>query len=612
MGMMNTMRTKMHFVLWGLLIMFLGSMTVGGLVGGADILDEIFGLFGVSDEDPQKSIAIVNGELITPDMFFQVLQNRRQTAKQQEQELSERDNDQLYDEIWNELVQLTLIDQEVEQLEIEVTDDEVYFELESNPPQIFQSVPDFQTDGSFDQKKFLTALHNPQGDEWLYWEAFTRDYLPRKKLLDRIRYSVTLSEDEVRQEFITRNVDHVLSGLAIPASSFRGDEFNATDEDITAFYKSHMDDFQQDETRVLRYVKWDKKPAAEDTTDTEQFGVDLIRKINDGADFVTLAEIHSADPGSAVKGGDLGWFGRGRMVPPFEEAAFNANSGEIVGPVESNFGYHIIWVREKRGEGDTQEVLASHILLNIEMGPSTLSRLKREATQFLYEVEDNGFGKAVEISNVSLDSSRQFTENSTIPDFGFTLVPTRFAFRSEIDAISDIIETDNSFAIMQLIEIHEPGPQPLEDVRKRIERDVRQEKQMARAEERIDEVYKELLAGKNFAELSETHDDVKLIEEKERKLSTALPYIGSKNPRLLGLIASSGPGELYDPFEGQRSWVIIRYDSQGEIDEEEWLVQKDFLYNELLTNRQNEAVNAYITELTDNADIVDNRRYHIR
>ena len=612
MGMMNTMRTKMHFVLWGLLIMFLGSMTVGGLVGGANILDEIFGIFGVSDDDPQKSIAIVNSELITPDMFFQVLQNRRQTAKQQEQELSERDNDQLYDEIWNELVQLTLIDQEVEQLEIEVTDDEVYFELESNPPQIFQSVPDFQTDGSFDQKKFLTALHNPQGDEWLYWEAFTRDYLPRKKLLDRIRYSVTLSEDEVRQEFITRNVDHVLSGLAIPASSFRGDEFNATDEDITAFYKSHMDDFQQDETRVLRYVKWDKKPAAEDTTDTEQFGVDLIRKINDGADFVTLAEIHSADPGSAVKGGDLGWFGRGRMVPPFEEAAFNANSGEIVGPVESNFGYHIIWVREKRGEGDTQEVLASHILLNIEMGPSTLSRLKREATQFLYEVEDNGFGKAVEISNVSLDSSRQFTENSTIPDFGFTLVPTRFAFRSEIDAISDIIETDNSFAIMQLIEIHEPGPQPLEDVRKRIERDVRQEKQMARAEERIDEVYKELLAGKNFAELSETHDDVKLIEEKERKLSTALPYIGSKNPRLLGLIASSGPGELYDPFEGQRSWVIIRYDSQGEIDEEEWLVQKDFLYDELLTNRQNEAVNAYITELTDNADIVDNRRHHIR
>jgi len=122
MGMMITMRTMMHFVLWALLIMFLGSMTVGGLVGGADILDEIFGLFGVSDDDPQKSIAVVNGELISPDMFFQVVQNRRQTARQQGLEFSERENDQLYDEIWNELIQITLIDQEVEQLEIEVTE----------------------------------------------------------------------------------------------------------------------------------------------------------------------------------------------------------------------------------------------------------------------------------------------------------------------------------------------------------------------------------------------------------------------------------------------------------------------------------------------------------
>ena len=612
MGMMNTMRTKMHFVLWALLIMFLGSMTVGGLVGGADILDEIFGLFGVSDDDPQKSIAVVNGELISPDMFFQVVQNRRQTARQEGQELSERENDQLYDEIWNELIQITLIDQEVEQLEIEVTDDEVYYELETNPPQIFQSVPDFQTDGSFDHERYLTALHNPQGDEWLYWEAFTRDYLPRKKLFDRVRYSVILSKDEVWQEFITRNVDHTLSGLAIPTSSIRGDEFNATDEEVTAFYASHFDDYLQDETRMLRYVKWDKKPTAEDTSDTKQFGTDLIRQINDGADFTTLAEIHSADPGSAVKGGDLGWFGRGRMVPPFEEAAFKAKSGDIVGPVESRFGYHIIWVRDRRGEGDDEELQASHILLNIEMGPSTRSRLKREATQFLYEVEDNGFGKAVEISDASLDSSRQFTENSSIPGFGFSQVPTRFAFRSEINSVSDIVETDNSFAIFQLMEINEPGPQPLDDARKRIERDVRQEKQMARAEEMIDEIYEELLTGKSFAEVAETYDEVKLIEGKERKLSTALPYVGSRNPRLLGRIASSEPGELFDPFEGQRSWVILRYNSQGEIDEVEWLIQKDFIYDELLIKRQNEAVNAYISELTDNAVIIDNRRYHIR
>lgn len=609
MGMMNSMRTRMHFILWGLLIMFLGSMTVGGLVGGANILDEIFGW---SKEDPQSAIAVVNGELISPDMFFQTVQNRRDLARQQGQELSERENDQLYDEIWDELVQIAVIDQEVEQLGIEATDDEVFYELEVNPPQIFQSIPDFQTDGVFDRDKYLAALHNPQGDEWLYWEAFIRDYLPRKKLFDRIRYTVTVSKNELRQEFISKNVDFTLSGIAVPASSFRGDEFNATDDEVEEYYESHLDDFYQDETRVLRYVKWDKKPTAEDTIDTKQLALDITRQAQEGADFASLVEIHSTDPGSAEQGGDLGWFGRGRMVPPFEEAAFNTDVGKIVGPVESRFGYHIIWVQDKRGEGDKEEVQASHILLKVEMGPATRNRFKREATQFLYEVEDNGFDMAVEISHVPLDSSRKFTENSPIPGFGFSREPSRFAFRSELNATSDIVETDNSFAVYQLIEIHKPGPQSLEEVRMRIEREIRLEKQLDQAEEMITNFYEEILSGKGFEELAAEFEEVKLIEGKERKLSTAIPYTGTKNPKLIGRITSAEPGEFFKPFKGQRSWVIIRYDSQAEIDEEEWLVQKDFIRKDLLTKRQNDAVSAYVTELTENAEIVDNRRYHIR
>ncbi|MFQ6607965.1 MAG: peptidylprolyl isomerase [Fidelibacterota bacterium] len=434
--MMNTLRTKMHFILWGLLIMFLGSMTVGGLVGGANILDEIFGW---SDEDPRTAIAIVNGELIPPDMFFQTVQNRRELLRQQGQEISEQEYDQLYDEIWDELVQIAVIDQKVEELGITVTDDEIFYELESNPPQVFQTVPDFQTDGVFDKEKYLAALYNPQGDEWLYWEAITRDFLPRKKLFDQIRYSMTVTDLEVRQEYIIQNVNQTLSGVAVPTSSFRGDEFNATDEEVQTYYESHSEDYYQEETRVIRYVKWDKKPTAEDTTDIEQFAQDIIQQVNAGADFPSLAELHSADPGSAVKGGDLGWFGRGRMVPPFEEAAFSAQVGEIVGPVLSRFGYHIIWIKDKRGTGDDEEIQASHILLKVNMGPSTRSQLKRKATQFLYEVEDSGFDKAVEIFDVPLDSSRRFTENSPLPGFGFSREPSRFAFRSELNDVSDIV-----------------------------------------------------------------------------------------------------------------------------------------------------------------------------
>lgn len=72
----------------------------------------------------------------------------------------------------------------------------------------------------------------------------------------------------------------------------------------------------------------------------------LKLEIKNYEDFQQLAKIYSQCP-SGQKGGYLGCFGRGQMVKPFEKAAFNANVGEVVGPVKSEFGYHLIWVNRK-------------------------------------------------------------------------------------------------------------------------------------------------------------------------------------------------------------------------------------------------------------------------
>ena len=84
-----------------------------------------------------------------------------------------------------------------------------------------------------------------------------------------------------------------------------------------------------------------------------------------GEDFAKLAGEFSEDPGSRAQGGDLGWFGRGMMVKPFEDAAFALKPGEVSGIVESQFGFHIIKLEERRGGqgGAPDEVHARHILL---------------------------------------------------------------------------------------------------------------------------------------------------------------------------------------------------------------------------------------------------------
>lgn len=76
---------------------------------------------------------------------------------------------------------------------------------------------------------------------------------------------------------------------------------------------------------------------------TEEQANDILKRINGGEDFADVAKRFSKCP-SGNKGGDLGWFGKGMMVPEFEKAAFETADGKIIGPVKTQFGYHIIKV----------------------------------------------------------------------------------------------------------------------------------------------------------------------------------------------------------------------------------------------------------------------------
>lgn len=104
----------------------------------------------------------------------------------------------------------------------------------------------------------------------------------------------------------------------------------------------------------------------------------VLAEARQGLQFGELAKKYSDDPGSAQKGGDLEFFGRGAMVKPFEEAVFAMKEGEIRGPVESDFGFHIIKLTGVRNEKDGEQRRASHILVSKPQGIAAAPQTKAE------------------------------------------------------------------------------------------------------------------------------------------------------------------------------------------------------------------------------------------
>ena len=611
MGLMNTMRTRMHVILWILLILFIGSMTVGGLVGGADIVNQLFGRV-----DASKAIAVVNGEAISPDLFYHQLEHNLEQTRIQGIELDDRALNFERDRLINQLIEASLINQEIEKRGIKVSDQEIYFELVNNPPQELRTIPDFLTDDVFDEAKYKLALQNPQGDEWRPIENYVRQYLPRQKLFNQIRASVHISESDVRNEYILQNVEYTVSALIIRTSRFNQPEFNHTEDDMEYYFFLNPDEFHQDQQRVLSYVEWVKSPSDEDTLLAKETAQDILSRIKAGDDFAELANEFSEDPGNSTpegtgRGGDLGWFDKGQMVAPFEEAVFSAQPGDIVGPVETDFGIHVIQVKDRRIENEEEQVLASHILLKIDMGPTTREKIKNAATQFSFDVEDYGFDQAVERNSNELKKMQPLTEQSMfIPPFGYFPEPAKFAFENALSTVSDVIESDQSFTVLRLDSILSEGTKEYGTVLNQIRTTLTTENQMDAAKLLAEKLDSQLSEDKSlFEKVSDINEKIELVGPVSAKLGSSFQKIG-RHESIIGALLAAEVGQILPPVEITRAYVIVKLENREDIDKVDWEVKREVIRKSLLSQRENEVLGAWVTELREKADIVDNRKYY--
>ena len=607
MALMTMMRERMHVVLWALLAVFLLSMAIGGLVGGADILSHLSGRV-----DPGRVIARINGLDISPDRFSQLVSQQLEQTRASGQKVNDFQIQRARDTAWDNLLQDILVSQEVERMEITASDEEVLFHLTSNPPPFLQANEQFQTDGKFDIDKYKTAISNPQGDEWVRIEDFMRTtFIPNYKLQQYLNQSVVITNRELRTEFIKKNINYTVDAIHITGASVPKERSEPSLQELQDEYNSTLEDFQHGELRDISYVLWKKDPSSADTAQTIKLSEEIAERARSGEDFASLATMHSQDPGSQSNGGDLGWFGKGRMVKPFEEAAFSANKGTIVGPVESRFGRHIIHVRDKRSENGEDQILASHILLKVEISPTSLSELKRTAILFSYDAQDSGFTSATVSHGVKSRSQLKLKDSDLrIQVIGSLRSAVQYVFNSPVGTVSDLFENDQYFAVFQIDSVISPGTTPFIDVEDQLSRKVKQNKEKKFSRDKADALLIEVTAdGRSLESILDSNEDLDGVRNESKNLSEGFTSIGRSN-FVVGALLSANIGDLIGPVDTNRGWALIKVLDIEPFDSTEYAVQEDQLRTNLFNREQNQVFQSWLDDLKSEAEIIDNRKYY--
>jgi len=613
MALMTTMRNRMHVFLWAILILFILSISIGGLVGGANIIDQLFGRV-----DPSTAIGVINGQKISPDDFSRAVSARLEQVRASGREITDLDFDQARKQVWDDYIREILISQSIEKLEISATNQEVLFHLQNIPPPFLISDPAFQTNGEFDQAKYEQAINNPSGNEWTQIEQFMKDtYIPNIKLQEMVNADLIITDEDVWESYIKQHVNYTIDGVHITTNAVKDDVIEPTEEELFNEYTEKIDDFYREEMRNLEVVSWEKKPSSDDSSRALDECQEIINQLNNGSDFSELANTYTQDPGNQVspdsgRGGDLGWFGKGQMVKPFEEAAFVAKAGDVVGPVLSRFGYHIIKVNDRRNENDKEEINASHILLKIEMGPNTNDALKRKSTLFSYDASDPkiGFSAALDSHQVTTKKvTKILDETTTLQNFGAFRQAVRFAYNSEVNDVSDPMQNDRYFIVAKLDSVLPEGSKSFEEVQNQIQNSINQERQFSQAKKLAEELREELGKGSTFQQLKDNFENIDLITGDKKLLIRSFQSLGKSN-YFVGALASAKKGDIIGPLKTPRGYGIVNIVDISPIDSSDFEMKHDVIYDNLSNQKRNTNFQSWYQDLLDEAKIIDNRKYY--
>ncbi len=552
----------------------------------------LWGAFPNLGEKGRQTLLKVNGEKVTLQRFIDYY---RDFSEMMRASLGGRDLSHLEgllnfkQQALDRLIQETLLRQEIERLNIVVSDKEVQDSLKRNPA--------FQTDGKFDPAKWNAALSNPRID---MIAENVKNQLIVERLIEVAQSGARVTEEEVSEEYRRRYEKASIGLIAFKASEFIG-QVELTPEDLASYYETHSQQYKEPAQVKIVCVELKKEPSESDAAAARKLAEDILERVHAGDPFEELAEFYSDDDATKRKSGDLGFFRRGRMVKEFEETAFSLKPGEVSGVVKTQFGYHIIKVEETKGEGNEKEVRARHILIKIEPSEETLISLEEQAVQIATAAQSSSLAEAAAQMQKELLTSDQFAETSrVIPGIGYAPEITEIVAGLGEGKVSDIIDASKAYYVVQVTERIPERVPDLSEVEQQVRDALRLEEALSLAKARAEEVVADINErGRKPTDIA----GIPKIQDVE-PFSRLVPP-----PQLAFLREQADPifelpdGTAAGPFaDSDTAYVVL---SRGIIppDPEGYDIARKTIRNALLNQRRRQIFEDYYNNLRENADV---------
>ncbi|NTW57468.1 MAG: peptidylprolyl isomerase, partial [Chlorobiaceae bacterium] len=278
----------------------------------------------------------------------------------------------------------------------------------------------------------------------------------------------------------------------------------------------------------------------------------ISQQLKEGVPFEQLARKYSADPGSAARGGDLGWFTKDRMVPAFAAAVFGARPGAIVGPVQTQFGLHIIKVTGF----DQKAIVCSEVVRNIRPSTESTDSQRRIAMAFQISAKSQGLDKAAAGQKLEVLKTGDFAKHMALPGIGYSDKVASFAFKSNEGDLSDVIETEKGFYVMRLTGKNDSGYHQLDAMLKgKITAVLLAEKKGVALEKKLSSLAK--APGATLDRIVASNPSFRIVTAADIRWSdAAIPGFGSDR-QLVEAISGLDVGKLSSPVKISGGYALV-------------------------------------------------------